>query len=237
MTKLLVSPRSVEEARTATGPNVDIIDVKNPDEGSLGANFPWIISQIREEVPDEIPISAAIGDFPDLPGSASLAVLGAVEAGANIVKVGLKGSKTPEAATKLMSSVSKSIGKNTEEAEVVACAYGDYRRADTLDPADLPEVGKEADVDFVVVDTAIKDGKPVTDFLSLEDLRAFTEDAHSLNLKVALAGSLGPEEVKDLLELGPDVIGVRGVVCERGDRDEGRITEERIRNLREVFED
>ncbi len=237
MTKLLVSPRSVEEARTATGPNVDIIDVKNPDEGSLGANFPWIISQIREEVPDEIPISAAIGDFPDLPGSASLAALGALEAGANIIKVGLKGSKSPEAATKLMSSVSKSIRENSEEAEVVACAYGDYRRADTLDPAELPEVGEEADVDFVMVDTAIKDGKPVTDFLSLEDLRAFTKNAHSLNLKVALAGSLGPEEVKDLLELGPDVIGVRGAVCERGDRDEGRITEERIRKLRGVFED
>lgn len=237
MTKLLVSPRSVEEARTAAGADVDIIDVKNPDEGSLGANFPWVISQIREEVQDDTPVSAAIGDFPDLPGSASLAALGAFEAGADIIKVGLKGSKTPEAAINLMSNVSKSIKNNSGAAEVVACAYGDYQRADTLDPAALPEVGDEADVDFVMVDTAVKDGKPVTDFLSLEDLREFTENAHSLDLKVALAGSLGPEEIKELLDFEPDVIGVRGAVCERGDRDDGRITEERIRKLREVLED
>lgn len=237
MTKLLVSPRSVEEARTAAGENVDIIDVKNPDEGSLGANFPWIISQIREEVPDEIPVSAAIGDFPDLPGSASLAAFGALEAGADIIKVGLKGSKTPGAATSLMSKVSKSAKGNSDAVEVVACAYGDYERAGTLDPKALPDVGDEADVDYVMVDTAVKDGKPVTDFLTLKDLRNFTENAHSLNLKVALAGSLGPEEVEDLLHLEPDVIGVRGAVCEKGDRDEGKITKERIRKMREVLED
>ncbi|MFX1267117.1 MAG: (5-formylfuran-3-yl)methyl phosphate synthase, partial [Promethearchaeota archaeon] len=41
--KLLVSPRNLEEAAVAIESNVDYIDCKNPDEGSLGANFPWII--------------------------------------------------------------------------------------------------------------------------------------------------------------------------------------------------
>lgn len=237
MTKFLVSPRNVEEARIASRAGVDIVDVKNPAEGSLGANFPWIISQIREVVPDDIPLSAAIGDFPDLPGSASLAALGALEAGADIIKVGLKGSEGPEEATRLMKSVSKSIQENSGSAEVVACAYGDYERAGTVDPNKLPEVGEEAGVDYVMVDTAVKDGRPVTDFLSLGDLRRFTEDAHSLGLKVAHAGSLGPEEMSDLLPLEPDVIGVRGAVCEKGDRDEGMISEERIQRMKKVLED
>jgi len=43
--ELLVSPCSVEEAKNSLA--ADIIDVKNPAEGSLGANFPWIIKAIK----------------------------------------------------------------------------------------------------------------------------------------------------------------------------------------------
>ncbi len=39
--QLLVSPSSIEEARLSLA--ADIIDVKKPSEGSLGANFPWVI--------------------------------------------------------------------------------------------------------------------------------------------------------------------------------------------------
>jgi hypothetical protein len=52
--KLLVSPRDVEEAKAVIRGSADIIDVKidvkNPKEGSLGANFPWIIRAIKELV-------------------------------------------------------------------------------------------------------------------------------------------------------------------------------------------
>ena len=55
----------------------DIVDVKNPKEGSLGANFPWIISSVKESINSGKPISATIGDFNFKPGTASLAALGA----------------------------------------------------------------------------------------------------------------------------------------------------------------
>ena len=38
---VLISPVSPEEASTILDCNVDIIDVKNVNEGSLGAQFPW----------------------------------------------------------------------------------------------------------------------------------------------------------------------------------------------------
>ena len=88
MTLLLISPRNMEEALAAIRGGADILDIKNPEEGSLGANFPWIITEVRQAVPVSIPISAAIGDFPDLPGSAALAAFGALKAGADIIKVG-----------------------------------------------------------------------------------------------------------------------------------------------------
>ena len=43
--QLLVSPSSTEEAKRSL--SADIIDVKKPSEGSLGANFPWVIREIK----------------------------------------------------------------------------------------------------------------------------------------------------------------------------------------------
>ncbi|GAI18919.1 unnamed protein product [marine sediment metagenome] len=44
LTLLLVSPRDINEALAAVRGGADILDIKNPEEGSLGANFPWIIA-------------------------------------------------------------------------------------------------------------------------------------------------------------------------------------------------
>ena len=68
--KLLVSPSSIEEAKFCL--DADIIDVKRPAEGSLGANFPWVIREIKK-MAGEKPVSAAIGDYGPTPGNAALA--------------------------------------------------------------------------------------------------------------------------------------------------------------------
>ena len=80
--KLLVSVVDAAEARLAVAGGVDIVDVKNPAEGSLGAPVPGVIAQVRDVLAAELPLSAAIGDLPCLPGTAALAALGAVRSGA-----------------------------------------------------------------------------------------------------------------------------------------------------------
>ena len=65
--RLLVSVTDAEEARIAVDAGVDIVDVKNPAEGSLGAPGPGVIERVREVVPSERPVSAAIGDLPTCP--------------------------------------------------------------------------------------------------------------------------------------------------------------------------
>ena len=87
--KLLVSVVDAGEARAAAAAGADIVDVKNPAEGSLGAPSPAVIAAVRAAVPAELPVSAAIGDMPNLPGTAALAALGAARSGATFVKVGL----------------------------------------------------------------------------------------------------------------------------------------------------
>ena len=78
---MLISPADEKEAVEAIRGGAEIIDVKNPKEGALGANFPWVIKRIREITPRNIEVSCALGDVPNLPGAMSLAALGAATTG------------------------------------------------------------------------------------------------------------------------------------------------------------
>ncbi|MGB9842599.1 MAG: (5-formylfuran-3-yl)methyl phosphate synthase, partial [Candidatus Bathyarchaeales archaeon] len=55
--KLLISPMNEAEAAEAILGGADIIDVKNPREGALGANFPWVIKRVRELAPANVKVS------------------------------------------------------------------------------------------------------------------------------------------------------------------------------------
>src|SRR5438094_978171 len=93
--KVLISPTSYEEAASILDTGVDIIDVKNVNEGSLGAQFPWHIRQIVELTgPRGIKTSATLGDLPFKPGTAALAAYGATLTGVTYIKAGLYGVKT-----------------------------------------------------------------------------------------------------------------------------------------------
>ncbi|MDD4447537.1 MAG: (5-formylfuran-3-yl)methyl phosphate synthase, partial [Methanothrix sp.] len=74
-----------------------------------------------------------------------------------------------------------------------------------------------AGADLVMIDTAVKDGKPSFDFMSEQDLRDFIDQGHAAGLEVAIAGSIGFSHLEILRRLQPDIIGVRGIVC-GGDR-------------------
>src|ERR1700758_3746331 len=74
MIRMLASVRNLDEARDAAGAGADLIDLKEPGAGALGAvsapQIARIVHSLRAEYP-RLPISAAIGDL--LPGdSASL---------------------------------------------------------------------------------------------------------------------------------------------------------------------
>jgi (5-formylfuran-3-yl)methyl phosphate synthase len=211
--KLLVSVVDADEARAAAAAGADIVDVKNPAEGSLGAPSPAVIAAVRAAVPTELPVSAAIGDMPNLPGTAALAAAGAAGSGATYVKVGLWGVSTEEAAIALLRAVRDAV----PGAVVVAAAYADAERVphSPLVPALLPRVAHAAGVELCLVDTAVKDGRGLLEWLSPEPLVA---EAHDLGLEVALAGALRVEDLPVVRDAGADIAGVRSAVCAGGRR-------------------
>ncbi|MDP3396672.1 MAG: (5-formylfuran-3-yl)methyl phosphate synthase [Methanoregula sp.] len=211
--QLLVSPSSIDEARRSGA--ADIIDVKKPSEGSLGANYPWVIREIKAF--SKKPVSAAIGDFDFKPGGASLTAYGAACAGADYIKIGLT-FDGKEKARAVISAVVKAVKDEFPEKFVVIAAYSDFERMGSISPFDMAPIAAEEGADIVMVDTGIKDRQSTFAFMNEEALWTFTDKNTQLGLKTALAGALKFEDIAALKRINPDIIGVRGMVC-GGDRN------------------
>lgn len=207
--KLLVSVSRLSEAISIHNCGVDIIDIKNPKEGSLGANFPWVVMQVRKKLGKNSKLSATIGDFPNLPGTASFAALGAAYCGADYIKVGLYGPKNYKEASFFMRNIVRSIRDLKFKSKVIASGYADYAFFNGLNPLLLPKIAHESRADGVLIDIKNKDHRSLFDFIKLSNIRKFVNNCHNRGLLAALAGGLSKKDIDLIREIGADVIGVR----------------------------
>mgnify|MGYP000467284672 CR=1 FL=1 len=229
--QVLVSAISLDEAQAAHAGGADIIDVKNVDEGSLGANYPWVIRDSVHGVGEGRAVFAAsIGDLDDRPGNAALAAVGAVASGARYVKAGLHGVRTIQEGVDVMNAVRRACRDQTSPVTVVAAGYADHARFGGLDPSAVLAAAVAARCDVVMLDTAIKDGRSLFDALDEAALEAFVSGAHATGLTVALAGAIRFEHIERMIALGADIVGVRSAVCVADDRRAG-IDASRVRRF------
>lgn len=231
----MVSVTSSAEALEAAKGGAHIVDVKNPREGALGANFPRVIREVAKAMPHNVEVSATIGDLPNLPGTASLAALGAAVSGAQYIKAGLYGVRKLSEALNLTREVCKAVKDYERRLKVIAACYADFRRLGSLSPLQLPDVAHRAGADGVMVDVKMKSQEKLFDFLSDADLREFVQTSHTYNLTVALAGSLREEDVSRVCDVGADIIGVRRAVCSRPDRVSGSVQSKAVKEFMEVI--
>jgi uncharacterized protein (UPF0264 family) len=227
--KLLVSVVDKREAEDSIKGGADIVDVKNPKEGSLGANFPRVIREVKGVIPENFELSATIGDLPNLPGTASLAALGAAVSGVDYVKVGLFGVKTSKEAATMMTEVVKAVKEYDSNLKTIASGYADFQSVGCVNPLKLPTVAYSSEADGVLVDVKIKNGENnLFSFLNDEQIRTFVTQAHKYDLIAALAGSLDRKDILRVNNLGADILGVRGAVCTKKDRLIGKIEREKV---------
>jgi hypothetical protein len=229
--QLLVSVIDEHEVAAAVAGGADLVDVKDPREGSLGAAAPDVIRRVRELTPAATPVSAAIGDFPDLPGTAALAAAGAAACGIEYVKVGLLGPRDGERARVLLHGVCRAARAQHPSVRIMATAYADAEKIGSVPPLVLPAAAAAAGADGCMIDTAEKRGGTLFSELSAGELAEFVARCRAAGLLCALAGSLREEHLPQLAALGPDIVGFRGAVCQ-GDRVGGRVDAEAVRRLK-----
>jgi uncharacterized protein (UPF0264 family) len=130
-----------------------------------------------------------------------------------------------------MQNVVKAVKDCYPSIKVVAAGYADAGRVSAVNPLLIPEIARKAQADVAMVDTAIKDGRNLFAFLTIPQLSNFVDEAHGCGLKVALAGALKKEDLQAVYALGADVVGLSGAACTNGDRVNGQIAREKVREL------
>jgi uncharacterized protein (UPF0264 family) len=210
--RLLVSVVSAAEAARALAGGADIIDVKDPSEGALGAPAPHVLSEVVRVVAGAAPVSVALGDMPDLPHTAALAARGAALAGASFVKVGLRGVCELDRAVAVVSAIADAVGDRTD---VIAATYADAGTLDppALAPAMLPDVVRLTGIAGALVDTFVKDGRGLYGWLSEGDIADLVARTRAAGGLFGVAGQLRAGE---LCRVDADVVGVRSAVCRGG---------------------
>ncbi|MBN2243087.1 MAG: (5-formylfuran-3-yl)methyl phosphate synthase [Acidobacteria bacterium] len=226
--ELMISVLSAREAHDALAGGAAILDVKNPAEGSLGAQPPRVIRDIIKIGAGRVSVSAAIGDMPNLPATAALAALGAASCGADFIKVGLRGPANESEALVMLREIREAV--KDYPVSVVAAGYADHARSGALDPACLPRVAAAAGIRGCLLDTAVKDGHNLFEYLGPRQIQAMAEQAHAAGLLFALAGALREKDLPQARKLGADIVGLRTAVC-RDNRREGPLEAGRVRRL------
>jgi uncharacterized protein (UPF0264 family) len=223
-----------KEALEAIAGGADILDVKNPLEGALGASFPWVIRRIRELTPRRLEVSCTLGEVGFFAGSVSLAAFGAASLGVDYIKVGIYGIKTAEDAVYLLQNVVRAAKECNPKIKVAVAGYADAEKIGSINPLLIPEIAQKAQADVAMLDTSVKDGKTLFDNLTVEQIKNFVDSAHDYGLKAALAGSLRKQDLPMVYTLGADIAGLRGAACTDNNRVTGQITRKRVAELVEV---
>ncbi len=118
----------------------------------------------------------------------------------------------------MATAVAKGVRMVNPDTFTVIGGYADYRRFGGLDPQTLVAAAAEARADVVMLDTAIKDGKNLMDAMNVSELKDFVCAGHQAGMKVALAGSVKVEHIRQIAGMQTDIVGVRGAVCDGADR-------------------
>jgi len=243
---LLTSVTGPDEAAVALRAGTDILDVKQPREGSLGACPPAVLRAVvtlrnaaaerasgggtRDASGTARPaVSAALGDAPNLPGTFALAAAGAAACGVDYVKVGLFGARSVLEARVFLEEVVTAARQTAPSVRVIAAAYADAAAIGSLPPRLLPRAAGLAGAHGCLIDTARKDGQSLFDHLEPRDLAGFIAECRALGLICGLAGSIAMRHVPRLRDLAPDVVGVRGALCAGG--RSGRLDALRVRSF------
>lgn len=208
MIQLLASVKDENEAWLAMEAGADIIDLKNPSEGALGALPCPAVREIAGMVNGQKMLSATIGDLPMEPALLVDAVRNMADTGVNIVKIGFFPSDDMAGCINALTPLAR---KGTK---LVAVFFADM---ELPGPGLFFQLGK-AGFYGVMLDTADKNGKHLLDHLSDVEIGQFLQDTKMHQLKSGLAGSLDASHIPVILPFAPDYLGFRTALCANASR-------------------
>lgn len=214
--QLLVSVRSAAEAIAALEGGADLIDIKEPNAGSLGRASSTTMGAILDAIAGRRPVSAALGEWAtEFPSHV-------LPEGLCWVKWGLAGVSDPREVAKV---------RHATRVPPVLVAYADWQRANCFPPSRLVELAIEHSFPVLLVDTFHKDGTTLFDWVQVETLAGWVQRLRTHHIAVALAGSLREGHFPVLRSMQATWLAVRGAACVQQQRT-ATIDSDRVRMLK-----
>ncbi len=223
MTGMLASVNSVAEAEVVLDADVDIIDIKNPHEGALGALEINAVKEIVQMNNGEILSSATIGDIKPNDPKLLDYIVDMAKTGVDYVKVGLFDHQPSDYFVKTIANAA-----NKGIKLVIVVFAENYQGKESICPL------LQSGIVGIMLDTKEKKGKNLRMILDDVELQDFVEIAKEFNLLAGLAGSLQFDDIESLLALTPDYLGFRGALCSGNDRIK-TINTEQIKKIRDAI--
>ncbi len=215
---LMVSVQDLREALEALAGGADIVDVKNLQEALVGSAHPGVVKQVRDAVPGEHHASVTLGVVPNQVGTVAMAVYTAGVLNATSVKVGFMKTDYELAVETLLASREALEGFDTK---LIGSLFADNPLYDGLDPHLMAGLATDGRCDGWLIDTLTKDGRNLFDFMSEGELKELVFEGKEQGMSTALSGHLRIDDLDELARINPDIVGVRGAVCTKGDRNDG----------------
>jgi uncharacterized protein (UPF0264 family) len=205
MTGFLASVISAAEAEVVLSAGADIIDLKDPYSGALGALPAPVIREAVRAVAGRCTVSATAGDLPMQPRLVADTVARIAELGVGIVKVGLFVGGDPLAC---IAALAKEAARGTR---IVAVLFADQA-------PDFAVIDRLHEAGFAgaMLDTADKGAGGLRRHLGDTVLGEFVERVSRSGMLSGLAGSLGLADIEPLARHAPDYLGFRGALCKDG---------------------
>lgn len=222
MTGMLASVNSIAEAVLVLNAEVDIIDLKQPERGALGALDTDLVSEIVLAIAGRCPVSATVGDLPMQPELIFNAVRAMANTGVDYVKIGF----FPDGD---WLAVAEKLAELTAQHALIAVLFADTQP----DFAIIPAL-KQAGFSGVMLDTMNKHNGSLTQVMTKTDIAQFVTLAKTHSLLCGLAGSLRVGDITTLMPYQVDYLGFRGALCEQHQRT-GAVNQAAITQIKQAI--
>ena len=230
-TRLLISVRNASEARLAAAAGVDIIDLKEPNHGSLGPATVAVAHEVAQTVQRQTPMSVAMGELFEEANQPSISRMLRSDSLAkfSFAKVGLSGALR----TRDWKSRWRNWRRDLPDATQPVLVHYPELIADAPRLDDVLELAMASRVSLILCDTFEKNGQDLFSHFSASELEGLIQTAHANCIQIALAGSLRGESLKKAIEIRPSIVAVRSAACVGGRRS--NLCASRVAELKKIL--
>ena len=205
-TNLLISLRKIDELSEEIINEADIIDLKDPLNGSIGA---WDLQDIKKVIfrfKNQIQISATLGDI-FINQKFLIKLKQFDKLNLDYIKFGLLSMNIKNLFDKI-----KFLEERKFKTKLVCVVFVDISDHFNLVYKKL-DLFESCGIKYMMLDTYNKNNGDLLSFCNISNLDKFISKCKKFDINIGLAGSLKESHIPLMMKLKPNILGFRSAIC------------------------